>query len=66
MRPDPFPGFIISVSPCRPTSRGIVAIRSRDPHIAPAIQPNFISTNHDVDEMLAGAKFLRRLAGRRR
>ena len=62
MRPDPFPGFIISVSPCRPTSRGHLEIRSRDPHIAPAIYPNYLSTNHDVEELLAGAKFLRKLA----
>jgi choline dehydrogenase len=39
-----------------------VHIKSGDPRQAPAIQPNFMSTNHDVEEMLAGAKFLRRLA----
>ncbi|HEX6119637.1 MAG TPA: GMC family oxidoreductase N-terminal domain-containing protein, partial [Dongiaceae bacterium] len=63
MRPDPFPGFITSVSPCRPTSRGHLQIRSADPRTAPLIQPNYLSTNHDVDELLAGARFLRRLAG---
>ena len=62
MKPDPFPGFITSVSPCRPTSRGHLEIRSRDPHIAPAIHPNYLSTNHDVEELLAGARFLRKLA----
>jgi choline dehydrogenase len=62
MRPDPFPGFITSVSPCRPTSRGHLEIRSRDPHIAPAIHPNYLATNHDVEELLAGARFLRKLA----
>jgi choline dehydrogenase len=62
MSPDPFPGFITSVSPCRPTSRGHVEIVSADPHVAPAIHPNFLSTNHDVEELLAGARFLRRLA----
>lgn len=59
---DPYSGFIVSISPCRPTSRGHVSIKSADPRVAPAIQPNFMSTNHDVEEMLAGAKFLRRLA----
>src|SRR5262249_34512563 len=59
---DPYSGFIMSISPCRPTSRGHVHIKSSDPRQAPAIQPNFMSTNHDVEEMLAGAKFLRRLA----
>ena len=57
-----FPGFIISVSPCRPTSRGHLQIRSADPRAAPAIHPNYLSTNHDVEELLAGARFLRRLA----
>jgi choline dehydrogenase len=59
---DPFPGFIISVSPCRPTSRGHLQIRSADPREAPEIHPNYLSTNHDVEELLAGARFLRRLA----
>jgi choline dehydrogenase len=59
---DPYSGFIMSISPCRPTSRGHVHIKSADPRQAPAIQPNFMSTNHDVEEMLAGAKFLCRLA----
>jgi choline dehydrogenase len=51
----------MSVSPCRPTSRGHVEIRSPDPFEAPAIQPNYLSTNHDSAELLAGAHFLRRL-----
>src|SRR5690242_17599009 len=61
-RTDPFSGFITSVSPCRPTSRGHLQIRSADPREAPLIQPNYLSTNHDVEELLAGARFLRRLA----
>src|SRR5215470_16750648 len=62
LRPDPFPGFNTSVSPCRPSSRGHLEIRSSDPAEAPAIHPNTLSTNRDVEEMLAGARFLRRLA----
>jgi choline dehydrogenase len=62
MSPDPFPGFSTSVSPCRPTSRGQVQITSRDPRVAPSIQPNYLSTDHDVEELLIGARFLRRLA----
>jgi choline dehydrogenase len=50
------------VSPCRPTSRGHLQIRSADPREAPLIQPNYLSTNHDVEELVAGARFLRRLA----
>ena len=62
MKPDPFPGFAMSASPCRPTSRGYLQIRSANPLEAPAIHPNYLSTNHDIAELLAGARFLRRLA----
>ncbi|MGH6933898.1 MAG: GMC family oxidoreductase, partial [Dongiaceae bacterium] len=62
MRPDPFPGFSTSVSPCHPTSRGYLQIRSSDPTQAPFIQPNMLSTDDDVTQMLGGARFLRRLA----
>jgi choline dehydrogenase len=62
MAPDPFSGFIMSVSPCRPTSRGCLEIKSSNPKDAPAIHPNFLSTNHDVEELLAGARFLRKLS----
>jgi choline dehydrogenase len=62
MHPDPFPGFTTSASPCRPTSRGLLEIRSADPTEPPRIQPNYLTTAQDVAELLAGAKFLRRLA----
>jgi choline dehydrogenase len=61
-KPDLFPGFSTSVSPCHPTSRGHVAIRSGDPNEAPLIQPNYLSTAQDVDDLLAGARILRSLA----
>ncbi|HEV2675136.1 MAG TPA: GMC family oxidoreductase N-terminal domain-containing protein [Aliidongia sp.] len=62
MRPDPFPGFLLSAQPCRPTSRGYLEIRSADPLAAPMIFPNALSTDEDVREMLDGTRFLRRLA----
>src|SRR5262245_41837060 len=62
MNPDPFPGFGTSVSPCRPTSEGHLQIRTADPAEPPLIQPNYLSTNADVEELLAGARFLRKLA----
>jgi len=62
LTPDPWPGFSIGLSNCRPTSRGSVAIRSSDPTIAPKIVANAYSTNHDVAEMLDAVKFLRRIA----
>ena len=62
MKPDPFPGFCTSISPCRPTSRGFVRIRSADPNDAPAIEPNMMATDDDVANLLAGAHFLRKLS----
>jgi choline dehydrogenase len=62
LAPDPFPGFLLSAQPCRPTSRGRIRLRSPDPLAAPAIEPNSLSAQHDLDELVEGALFLRRLA----
>ena len=62
LSPDPWPGFSIGLSNCRPTSRGSVTIRSSDPLAPPKIVANAYSTNHDVAEMLDAVKFLRRIA----
>jgi len=62
MNPDPFPGFLLSFNACRPTSRGQVAIRSADPDVAPSIVPNYLSTERDREDVLIGARLLRRLA----
>ena len=62
LRPDPYPGFLLSAQPCRPTSRGHLQIRSADPLAAPLIVANALSTEHDVQEMLEATTFLRTLA----
>lgn len=62
MSPDPYPGFLLGISPCRPTSRGYLQICSTDPNVQPEIQPNSLSTNHDLQEMLEGVRFMRTLA----
>jgi choline dehydrogenase len=62
LSPDPWPGFSIGLSNCRPTSRGSIHIRSADPAAAPRIAPNAYSTNNDVVEMLDAVKFLRKIA----
>jgi choline dehydrogenase len=62
MNPDPFPGFLLGVQPTRPTSRGHLEIRSADPSEAPAIHPNYLATDIDIQEMLEGARLMRRLA----
>ncbi len=62
LTPDPFSGFSLGLSNCRPTSRGEVRIASPDATRHPRIVANAFSTNHDVEEMLTAVKFLRHLA----
>ena len=62
LTPDPWPGFSIGLSNCRPTSRGSIMIRSANPRDYPKIMPNAFSTAEDVAEMLDGVKFLRKMA----
>ncbi len=62
LRPDPFPGFSIGLSTCRPTTRGSILARSCRPLDAPWIRPNAYGTAEDVANMLEGVKLLRRLA----
>lgn len=62
LTPDPFPGFSIGLSSCRPTSTGRIEIGSADPFAAPRIMPNAFGTNHDVQEMLEAVKFIRHIA----
>ncbi|MEJ2343878.1 MAG: choline dehydrogenase [Gammaproteobacteria bacterium] len=58
----PFSGFTSSVCQLRPTSRGFVAIASRDPLAAPSIQPNYLDTVEDQTTMVEGFKVARRVA----
>ena len=62
LTPDPWPGFSIGLSNCRPTSRGEIMIRSADPREYPKIVPNAFSTEEDVAEMLEAVKFVRKIA----
>ncbi|MCB2114902.1 MAG: GMC family oxidoreductase N-terminal domain-containing protein [Rhodobacteraceae bacterium] len=62
LSPDPFSGLSIGLSNCRPTSRGEITLKSADPFTHPKITANAYSTDHDVAEMLAAVKFLRKIA----
>jgi choline dehydrogenase len=62
LTPDPWSGLSIGLSNCRPTSRGHIRLRSPDPTEHPAITANAYATHHDIEEMLAAVKFLRRIA----
>ena len=50
-----------SVCNLRPSSRGTVALKSNKPDDAPAIAPNYLSTQADLDVAVAGLKFTRKI-----
>jgi choline dehydrogenase len=60
--PHPWSGFTMSVCQLRPTSRGTVRIKSNDPRQAPAMQPNYLSTELDCETTVAGLKLARTIA----
>lgn len=60
--PDPFPGFFIGTQPCRPDSRGRIEINSHDVYTAPLIEPNYLATQNDIDQMLDGVRLVRRIS----
>jgi len=63
MSPDPYPGFLLGYSACRPTSRGFLEIASADPFQPPAIHPCYLATDGDIEDMLDGSRLMRRIAG---
>ncbi|WP_137111333.1 GMC family oxidoreductase [Rhodobacter sp. SY28-1] len=62
LTPDPWSGLSIGLSNCRPTSRGHIRLRTGRAEDHPVITANAFLTNHDVEEMLAAVKFLRKVA----
>lgn len=58
----PFSGCTYSVCQLRPSSRGTVQLRGTDPFEAPAMQPNYLSTELDRRMTVAAVKYARRLA----
>ena len=57
-----FPAFTASVANVRPTSRGQVRLRASDPAAAPAIKPNYLSTDEDRRIAIKAIKLTRRIA----
>jgi choline dehydrogenase-like flavoprotein len=57
----PFPAFTASVCNLRPTSRGHVRLKSADPAAAPAIQPNYLSTDEDKRIAAEAIRLTRRI-----
>ena len=59
-----FPAFTASVCHLRPSSRGHVHIRDRDPATAPAIAPNYLSTDHDRQVAARALRLTRHVVAR--
>jgi choline dehydrogenase-like flavoprotein len=57
-----FPAFTASVCNVRPTSRGQVRLRSRDPADKPVIKPNYLSTDDDRRIAVQSIRLTRRIA----
>ncbi|CAM3927715.1 GMC family oxidoreductase N-terminal domain-containing protein [Vreelandella rituensis] len=57
-----YPAITASVCNLNPTSRGTVRIKSRDPRQAPAIAPNYLSTEEDRRVAADSLRVTRRIA----
>ncbi len=62
LNPDPFSAFLLSHNPCRPTSRGHIELASADVNAHPVIHPNYLATQEDIDDVLAGNRLIRQIA----
>jgi len=60
---DPFPGFYLCFQPTRPTSVGRIDLADADFRKPPLIQPNYLSTEKDVADVVHGGRLLQRIAG---
>ncbi|OLF54565.1 GMC family oxidoreductase [Pseudomonas chlororaphis] len=61
LKPEPYSGFLLCFNPCRPTSRGHIEIASKNPRDAALIDPNYLSTQKDIDEVLQGSRLMRQI-----
>lgn len=62
MNPDPYAAFSMSFNSCRPESRGHLEISSANPLDKPLIYPNYLDSEKDIQEAIAGCKILRDLS----
>jgi choline dehydrogenase-like flavoprotein len=56
-------GYGIIPIAIRPGSRGRVYLTSPDPHVAPAVDPNYLDDPQDLQTLLDGLRIARRILG---
>ncbi len=61
MMPEPYSGFLVAFNSCRPSSKGKIEIASDKPQDAALIQPNYLSTEKDIQEVIQGSKLIRKI-----
>jgi choline dehydrogenase len=62
LKPEPYSGFLMAFNACRPSSTGQIKIQSADATVPPLIDPNYLSTAHDQEEVLQAMRLIRRLS----
>ena len=61
IQPDSFPGFILCSQPARPKSLGQITLAGNNPSLAPVIQPNSLTHDDDLSDIVRGARLCERL-----
>lgn len=61
LKPEPYSGFLLAFNSCQPTSRGTIEISGNHFSDKPIIKPNYLSTQHDIDEIIQGSKLVNRI-----
>ncbi len=62
LAPEPYHGFLMAFSACRPASRGRISLRSAGATDAPLIEPNYLSAARDEEEVLQAMRLMRKIA----
>jgi len=56
-------GFSIGVALQKPESKGRIRLKSKDPFVAPGIQPNYLASETDLSACVEGVKLAREIFG---